>query len=305
MNQIKQGIYFRAVFDLAEELRLDRFLAEIRDDLSRSRISNLIRSGDITLNGKGTKPSAILHRGDLIEVRIPEIIQTELIAQNIPIEVLFEDEKILVINKPSGMPVHPGPGHPDGTLVNAVLAFSPTIRGIGGENRPGVVHRLDKDTSGLILVAKDDQAHNSLTYQLKMRYVEKTYIALVQGSPPSNKGEIDEPIGRHPYHRQRMAVVTNGRPAQTSYKVLKRFQAHTLLEVYPKTGRTHQIRVHLAFIGHPLYGDSVYGKRVENFNRHFLHASRIGFWFPAKRKEWAEFEVPLPEELSLLLDRLN
>ncbi|MBJ27600.1 MAG: RluA family pseudouridine synthase [Chloroflexi bacterium] len=293
------------IFDDDREWRLDRYLAEITNDLSRSRISSLIRSGNVTLNGTKAKPSSILHCGDKVNLEIPEMAETDLIAQDIPIDVLFQDQKIMVINKPSGMAVHPGPGHPDGTLVNAVLAISPDIRGIGGEHRPGVVHRLDKDTSGLILIAKDDQAHNSLTYQLKMRYVKKEYLALVEGIMASDEGEVDEPIGRHPYHRRRMAIVGNGRPAQTKYKVLERFSKHTLVQVYPRTGRTHQIRVHLSFLGFPIYGDSTYGKRDDALDRHFLHASRIGFWFPSRKKEWAEFEAPLPPELIALINRLK
>lgn len=305
MNRFDVSNSLSFIFDDDKEWRLDRYLAEITNDLSRSRISSLIRSGNVTLNGTKAKPSSILHCGDKVNLEIPEMVQTDLLAQDIPIDVLFQDNKIMVINKPAGMTVHPGPGHPDGTLVNAVLAIAPDIRGIGGEYRPGVVHRLDKDTSGLILIAKDDQAHNSLTYQLKMRYVKKEYLALVDGIMGSDEGEVDEPIGRHPYHRRRMAIVGNGRPAQTSYKVLERFSKHTLVQVYPKTGRTHQIRVHLSFLGFPIYGDSTYGKRDDTLDRHFLHASRIGFWFPSRKKEWAEFEAPLPAELIALINRLK
>jgi 23S rRNA pseudouridine1911/1915/1917 synthase len=222
-----------------------------------------------------------------------------------PIAVVYQDAHMLVVNKPAGIAVHPGPGHPDRTLVNALLALVPDLKGIGGVQRPGIVHRLDKDTSGLMVVAKTDRAHASLTQQLKERRVKKTYVALVSGNVSQSEGEVDAPIARHPRHRKRMAIVQGGRDAVTRYKVVHRYSGCTLVEAYPVTGRTHQIRVHLASLGHPLVADSVYGKTSALVDRHFLHAARLGFYLPPEEKEWREFESPLPDDLQSALDMLQ
>ncbi len=293
--------------------RLDRFVARCCPDLSRSRCAALVRDGFVTLNGSPARPSAPVHAGDAVEVIVPPPAPTSLAAQDIPVGVVYEDEHMLVIDKPAGLTVHPGPGHPDRTLVNAVLALVPGIHGVGGEQRPGIVHRLDKDTSGLIVVAKTDAAHASLSGQLKDRRTAKTYVALASGLLRRDEGEVDAPIARHRNHRQRMAVVEGGRAAVTRYRVLRRYPAWqmegergcTLLEAYPITGRTHQIRVHLAYLGHPLVGDTLYGKPSSLVGRHFLHAVRLGLWLPPEETEWREFEAPLPDDLSAALDALD
>ena len=300
----------------ADAERLDRFVADRCPDLSRSRCAALIRNGHVTLNGAAARPSAPVHAGDAVVVTVPAPTPTELVPQSIPVGVVYEDTHMLVIDKPAGLTVHPGPGHPDRTLVNAVLALVPGIQGVGGEQRPGIVHRLDKDTSGLIVVAKDDIAHASLSRQLKDRRVEKTYLALVTGNVRAEAGEIDAPIARHPRHRQRMAIVAGGRAALTRYNVVRRYASSTssgragleggysLLEAHPVTGRTHQIRVHLAHLGHPLVGDAVYGEPSPLVARHFLHAARLGLWLPPDESEWREFEAPLPIDLSAALAAL-
>ena len=303
MTSLAPDVTRRFVADAASE-RLDRFVAERCPDLSRSRCAALIRGGHVTLNGAVARPSAPVHEGDAVDVTVPPPVPTELVPQSIPMGVVYEDAHMLVIDKPAGLTVHPGPGHPDRTLVNAVLALVPGIQGVGGEQRPGIVHRLDKDTSGLIVVAKDDVAHSSLSRQLKERRVEKAYVALVTGAVHADEGEIDAPIARHPRHRQRMAIVAGGRAALTRYNVVRRYADTTLLEAHPVTGRTHQIRVHLAHLGHPLVGDAVYGKPSPLVARHFLHAARLGLWLPPDETEWREFEAPLPPDLSAALDGL-
>ncbi len=312
----------RLVADAPAE-RLDRFVARHCPDLSRSRCAALVRDGFVTMNGAPARPSSMVHRDDVIEVTVPPPRPTDLVAQNIPVGVIYEDEHMLVIDKPAGLTVHPGPGHPDRTLVNAVLALAPGIHGVGGEQRPGIVHRLDKDTSGLIVVAKTDAAHASLSGQLKDRRTAKTYLALATGLLRHDKGEVDAPIARHPRHRRRMAVIEGGRESATRYRVLHRYPAlspptglkgggskgthdgFTLLEAYPVTGRTHQIRVHLAHLGHPLVSDVLYGKPSVLVGRHFLHALRLGLWLPPDEAEWREFEAPLPDDLSVALDALD
>ncbi len=285
--------------------RLDRFLQARCPDLSRSRCASLVRDGHITVNGAAAKPSALVRAGDTVEVIVPPPEPLDLAAQDIPLTVVYQDEHLLVVDKPAGLTVHPAPGHPDSTLVNALLALLPNLKGIGGALRPGIVHRLDKDTSGLMVVAKTDAAHASLTKQLAERRVKKTYIALVQDRLKHDEGEVDAPIARHPRHRQRMSVVEGGREAQTRYKVVRRYANCTLVEVYPLTGRTHQIRVHFAAIGHPLVGDALYGHRSPLVARHFLHAAKLGFWMPPSETEWREFEAPLPPDLQAALDTLN
>jgi 23S rRNA pseudouridine1911/1915/1917 synthase len=226
---------------------------------------------------------------------------------------VYQDANLLVVDKPAGLTVHPAPGHRDGTLVNALLSIMPDLSGIGGELRPGIVHRLDKDTSGLMVVAKNDATHRSLARQLKDRVVQKAYLALVEGNVGRDSGTIHAPIARHPKHRQKMAIVEGGRDAVTEFRVLRRYapsttlrtSAYTLVEAHPVTGRTHQIRVHFASIGHPLVGDAVYGKRSSLVERHFLHAARLGFLLPPNEEEKVEFESPLPPDLQAVLDALR
>lgn len=277
--------------------RLDRFIDGRCSDLSRSRVQALISEGNVTLDGSAAKPSTKVRRGQTVLLRIPEPVESALEAQDIPISIIYEDSDLLVLDKPAGMTVHPAPGHPDGTLVNAVLAHCPDLQGIGGTVRPGIVHRLDKDTSGLLVVAKNDRAHRSLSDQLKARGFTKVYVALTHGSVTPHEAIIDAPIGRSNANRQRMAVVDRGREAVTRYRVLRHYPAHTLLEIRPTTGRTHQIRVHFASLGYPVVGDATYGKSDGRLNRHFLHAATLGFAHPSDG-EYREFTSPLSAELE-------
>lgn len=281
--------------------RLDKYLDRTCPDLSRSRIKALISEGSAVLDGRPAKPATRLKSGQTVVLEIPEAREGTLEPQLMPLNIVYEDGDLLVVDKPAGLTVHPAPGHPDGTLANAVLAHCPDLQGIGGAVRPGIVHRLDKNTSGLIVVAKNDLTHRSLSEQLKERSFTKEYIALTHGSVTPAEAIIDAPIGRSNANRQRMAVAEGGRDAVTRYRVMRHFPAHTLVEVRPTTGRTHQIRVHFASIGYPLVGDSTYGKPNNNLNRHFLHASTLGFVHPSDR-EYHEFSAPLPLELAAFLE---
>jgi len=288
-------------------VRVDKYVAEAVPDLSRAAVQRLIDEGRILVNGAVVKASYRLEPGDAISVEIPPPVDVSIAPEAIPLDVVYEDADILVVNKPAGMVVHPAFGHASGTLVNAVLAHCPDLAGVGGELRPGIVHRLDKDTSGLIVVAKGDAALRDLQAQFKGREVRKAYLALVEGhvSPPT--GLIDAPIGRDPRARKKMAVVPRGgREAQTEYRALEFYDAHTLVEAHPLTGRTHQIRIHMAFIGHPIVGDPVYGFRKQRAKapRLFLHAARLGFRLPSTG-EWREFQAPLPDDLAAVLERLR
>jgi 23S rRNA pseudouridine1911/1915/1917 synthase len=285
--------------------RLDLFVARRLQELTRSRVRRLIDQGLVTVDGRqAAKAGLRLDTGQQVRVSLPPPEPSELEPEAIPLRIVYEDEDLLVVDKPAGMAVHPSPGHSRHTLVHAVLAHCPDLSGIGGVLRPGIVHRLDKDTSGLIIVAKHDAAHLSLARQLKERKVEKTYIALVEGRVKPQKGVIDAPIGRHPRHRKRMAVVENGRDARTRYRVLREVDGRSLVEAQPKTGRTHQIRVHLASIGHPVVGDTLYGKRSDVFARQFLHAQRLAFRHP-RTGERMELEAPLAEDLQRALAELE
>lgn len=281
--------------------RVDRFVHSRCPDLSRSRAAALVREGFVSVDGAAVKPATAVRAGQSVRVVVPPPVPLELVAQEMPLSVVYEDGDILVVNKPAGLTVHPGPGHPDRTLVNALLALVPDLPGIGGAQRPGIVHRLDKDTSGLMVVAKTDRAHASLTRQLKERRVEKTYAALVEGIVRRDDGELDGPIARHPRNRKKMAVVVGGREALTRYHVVRRYERFTLIEAYPHTGRTHQIRVHLAALGHPLVGDAVYGKRSPLIERHCLHAARLAFHMPSDERELRAFDAPLPEDIAGVL----
>jgi len=282
--------------------RLDSFLSERCPDLSRSRIQTLTKNGHITLDGAKAKPATRLREGQLINIIVPKPSDSGLVPHPIDLDILLEDQEILVINKPAGLTTHPSPGHPSHTLANAILAHDPGLEGIGGEIRPGIVHRLDKDTSGLLVVAKSEKAHRHLSDQFKARTVSKGYLALVVHNPDPGHAVIDAPIGRHPIDRKRMAIVSSGRDAVTEYTAIQNFKGHSLLDVRPKTGRTHQIRVHLASIGHPVAGDSVYGRSSSELDRHFLHAYLLGFKHP-KDQEPLEFRQELPDELQTFLDK--
>ena len=290
-------------------VRVDTFVQARDAYFSRSRAAALAREGRVTVNGHPVKPSAIVRGGDLVVVVVPPPSPLELEPQNIPVGIVYENEQLVVVDKPAGLTVHPAPGHPDGTLVNALLALVPDLPGIGGVERPRIVHRLDKDTSGLIVVAKTDAAHRSLSRQMKERSVHKSYVALTTGTIRHAAGEIDAPIGRHPKQRKKMAVVEGGRSALTRYQVVERFDgpfgAFTLVDAHPVTGRTHQIRVHLASVGHPLVGDAVYGRRSQLVPRHFLHAARLEIALPPDETERKTFEAPLPDDLSDALSELR
>jgi 23S rRNA pseudouridine1911/1915/1917 synthase len=277
-------------------------------ELSRTRLQQLIRQGLVTVDDVViTKPGIRIEVGEVVEVLIPEAKPSRLQAENIPLDVIFENDDLLLVNKPAGMVVHPSVGHESGTLLNAALAHAPDMVSIGGEIRPGVVHRLDKDTSGLIVLAKNDASLQMLQRQFKERQVDKVYIALVDGRPPTPDGRVEALIGRDSRHRQKMAVVHpgKGRDAITVYHTIETFPEHTLLEVCPKTGRTHQIRVHMAFIGCPVVGDQVYGHRnpTLSIGRHFLHAAGLTFRLPSENNP-RSFEVQLPSELETVLNDL-
>jgi len=296
-------------FDKQTPERLDKYLVGLLQEFSRSRIQGLIENGCVDVNGLPAKKAGqTLENGSQVIVRIPPPVPTTLIAEEIPLDVIFENDDLIVVNKPAGMVVHPAAGHSSGTLVNAVLGYEPDIEGIGGEERPGVVHRLDKETSGLILMAKNERAHRWLQDQFRLRKVEKTYLALVDGKPPTPAGRVEAYIGRDPKHRKKMAIVSpsKGREAISEYKTLESFGKHTFLEFHPLTGRTHQIRLHCAFLGCPIVGDPVYGRRIPTveIHRHFLHAAKLKITLP-NEKQPSLFEAELPEELVRVLTALR
>jgi 23S rRNA pseudouridine1911/1915/1917 synthase len=289
--------------------RLDKYLVVCLPDFSRSRLQGLIGDGFVTVNGTPvTKSGAALDTGQTVQIRIPPAEPTDLIPENISLDVIFENEQLMIFNKPAGMVVHPAAGHPTGTLVQAALAHAPELEGIGGEQRPGVVHRLDKDTSGLIVMAKDERTHRWLQDQFRLRKVRKIYWALVDGVPPTPTGRVEASIGRDPAHRKQMAVVPDGkgREAVSEYRTLEKFPAHTLLEVHPLTGRTHQIRLHLKFIGCPIVADTLYGHKHPSLplQRQFLHAGSLSITLPGE-KQPRTFEAPLPDDLAKVLADLR
>jgi 23S rRNA pseudouridine1911/1915/1917 synthase len=296
-------------FEKEDKQRLDVFLTACLPEFSRSRIQGLIKGGFVKVEaGIVTKAGRDLEPGEQIQIRIPPPVPSGLVAEDIPLDIVFENEDLMVVNKPAGMVVHPSPGHNSGTLVHAALGYLPELEGIGGEERPGIVHRLDKDTSGLIVIAKNERAHRWLQEQFKSRKVEKIYLALVDSKPPTPAGRVEAPIGRNTTHRKLMAVVPldKGREAVSEYRTLENFPAHTLLEVHPLTGRTHQIRVHMAFLGCPVAADMVYGKRkpTVELGRHFLHAHRLKIVLPGE-KQARIFEASLPQELQFVLEHLR
>lgn len=286
--------------------RVDRFLVDRLPDLSRSQIQRLIRSGAVTVNDASVRPAYRLAPGDQIFVELPTELTPSIRPEAIPLDIVYEDDYLLVVNKPAGMVVHPAAGVFQGTLVNALLAHCPQVADVGGVERAGIVHRLDKETSGLIVVAKDPQTHAALQRLFKRRLVRKTYVALVDGQVQPREGIIEVPIGRDPKVRLRMTVSRTGRPAVTQYRVVEVFPQHTLLEVRPHTGRTHQIRVHLAWLGYPVVGDRVYGRRRPSIplDRHFLHAVDLAFVHPVTGQKLA-LTAPLPPELIAVLNELR
>jgi len=293
----------------AGEERLDKYLVTCLPEFSRSRLQGLIRDNQVLVDGQVvTKTSHILNRGQKVVVSIPEPEPVGLIPEEIPLDIIYESDDLMIINKPAGMVVHPGAGHKTGTLVHAALAHAPELEGIGGELRPGVVHRLDKDTSGLILVAKNDRSHRWLQEQFRLRRVRKVYLALVDGTPPTPTGRIEAPIGRDPAHRRKMAVTTlqKGREAVTEYQTVETYAHHTLIEAHPLTGRTHQIRLHMAFLGCPIVADSLYGRRKPSLplERHFLHATRLTILLPGQMEEQT-FTAPLPADLEKIIQQLR
>ncbi len=285
--------------------RLDRYLADNLPDMSRAMLQGLIEDGQVLVDGIQRKSKFRVTPGQAVTVDIPPAADDEIQPDPIPLDVVFEDPDVIVINKPAGMVVHPAPGHPRGTLANALVAHVPEIA-VGGSHRPGIVHRLDKDTSGLIVAAKTDRGKLSLVDQWAERSVDKTYITLVSGSPDEDEATIDAPIMRDTQNRQRMAVHRNGREAVSHFRVLERFPEATLLEVTIETGRTHQIRVHLAFAGLPVVGDPVYGRPGNDpvrASRQLLHASKLGFDLPDGSR--VTFEAPLPEDFAAALQQLR
>lgn len=291
-----------------KEQRLDAFLAEKLPQMSRSAVQKLIEDGCVIKNGLVLRKNYKVQNGEAFEVSLPDVKETELEAEDIPLEIIYEDADVIVINKPKGMVVHPAAGHEAGTLVNALLHHcGDSLSGIGGEKRPGIVHRIDKDTSGLIIAAKNDKAHNSLSSQLKDRSLSRVYDAIVIGNIKTDSGTIDAPIGRHPTDRKKMAVTAkNSRNAITHYEVVSRYDGFTHMRCHLETGRTHQIRVHMASIGHPVYGDTVYGRKKpeKDIEGQCLHASRIKFVHPTTG-EYVELGCPLPEYFAQILRKLD
>ena len=294
-------------FTAEDTARLDTFLAE-HTELTRSRLSALIKEEHVSVNGKNvTKAGYALKDGDEIELEIPDAVPTDVTAQEIPLDIVYQDADVAVVFKPSGMVVHPAAGNPDGTMVNALLAKLDNLSGIGGELRPGIVHRIDKDTSGLLLVAKNDNAHVSLSEQIAAHSVGRAYKAIVIGNLKTDSGFVDAPIGRHPTDRKRMAIVPDGRSARTNWKVIERLKGATLIECELTTGRTHQIRVHMASLGHPVLGDPVYGPKKSPYpveGGQLLHAYKIGFKHPVTG-ERLEFSAEPEERFTYWLNKLR
>ena len=287
--------------------RLDAFLASSLDGLTRSQATRLIESGEVAVDGKPVSKSYKLAGGEDIAVTLPEPEPVEAVPQDIPLDVVYEDADVIVVNKPSGMVVHPAPGHPDGTLVNALLYHcAGTLSGVGGALRPGIVHRIDRDTSGLIIAAKNDAAHQYLSAQLADHTLARTYECIVVGKLREDRGTVDAPIARHPTDRKRMAVVAGGREAVTHWEVIARYPGYTHVRCRLETGRTHQIRVHMAYIGHPILGDTVYGakKEVPGLTGQCLHAVGLRFLHP-RTHEVVELSCPLPDEFTRMLQKIR
>lgn len=290
-----------------DDERLDAYLAEELDEVSRSYIQKLIKEKLVSVNEKYMKPSYLVKEGDLIKVNLPQPKKLEIIPEDIPIDIVYEDEDIVIVNKPQDMVVHPAPGNYMGTLVNALLYHIDNLSSINGIIRPGIVHRLDKDTSGILIVAKNDIAHRVLSEELKKRNIKRTYITLVHGIWSHDEGTINAPIGRHTNDRKKMTVTQkNSKEAITHYRVLDRYDNYTLLEVNLETGRTHQIRVHMAYINHPVVGDPVYSKGKNEFGlqKQMLHAYKLGFTHPTTKK-YMEFQTDLPQYFKEIINSLD
>jgi len=288
-----------------ENIRIDKMLANIQQDRSRSQIQKWIEENFVTVNGKFVKANYKCQVQDQIRWSIPKEKQINLMPENIPLSIIYEDDDLLVVNKPKGMVVHSSENHQNGTLVHALLYHTEKLSQIGGLERPGIVHRLDKDTSGLLVVAKNDETHKHLAKQFKRHEVERTYEAIVYGVIDHNKGIIDAPIGRDPKHRLRMAVVDNGKQAITHFHIIKKYRKYTHISCSLETGRTHQIRVHMKYIRHPLVGDKKYGPRKTfNLNGQALHAKQLGFYHPTT-KEWMMFKTDLPNYFKRAMERIR
>lgn len=285
--------------------RIDTHLAETTE-YSRSRIQSMLKDGCITINGKTVKPNYVLRDGDQISIQPPETQQLDVVAQDIPLDIIYEDKDLCVINKPQGMVVHPAPGHADGTLVNALLYHLGDLSSVGGVQRPGIVHRIDKLTSGLLVVAKNDAVHQSLSDQFRDHSAGREYLTIACGNFREDQGTINAPIGRHPIDRKRMAIVQNGREAITHWQVVERFGSYTLLKIALETGRTHQIRVHMSSIQHPIAGDTVYGSSKPQLGLigQALHGYRLHFQHPTKN-ESMQFTAPLPAYFTSALHKLG
>lgn len=293
------------IYDGNEEIRLDKYLATVLEEASRSFVQNLIKNNHVLVNDKNEKASFILKKGDRIYVEIPDAVSDEIIPEDIPLDIYYEDSDVIVVNKPSGMVVHPAVGNTHGTLVNALKFHCKDLSSINGVIRAGIVHRIDKDTSGLLVSCKNDFSHQSLSKQFFDKTVKRKYYAIVIGEINHNLGKIDAPIGRDKLNRQKMAVVDGGKKAITHFKVLERFKGYTLIELNLETGRTHQIRVHMKYIGYPLLGDPLYGpKKVEGDYGQYLHAKTLGFIHP-RTNELLEFDSPLPDYFLQKLDELR
>ena len=285
--------------------RIDKALSSVQTEWSRTQIGNWIAEGIVKVNGDAVKAKYKVKAGDLVEIDVPEAEPLDVVAENLDLDIVYEDADVLVVNKPKGMVVHPAPGHMTGTLVNGLMYHCKDLSGINGILRPGIVHRIDKDTSGLLMVAKNDAAHESLVNQLVNKTVTRKYTALVHGHIAHDKGTIDAPIGRDQKDRQKQAVVDKGKHAVTHFQVIDRFGDYTLLECRLETGRTHQIRVHMNYIGYPLVGDPKYGpKKTIDFGGQVLHAGILGFNHPTSG-EYLEFEAPLPADYEQLLNDLR
>lgn len=293
------------VYKEIEDLRIDKYLASELDDMTRTQIQLLITDKNVTVNGNVVKSNYKLKLDDMIEITIPDPVECDILPENIPLDVYYEDEDLIVINKPSGMVVHPGNGNYEHTLVNALMYHCKDLSSINGVNRPGIVHRIDKDTSGLIVACKNDFSHKELSKQFMDKTVSRKYYAICHGVITHNQGKIDAPIGRNPDNRQQMGVVENGKYAKTHFKVLERFEKYTLCEMQLETGRTHQIRVHMKYIGFPVAGDPLYGPRkVVGNNGQYLHAKTLGFVHP-RTGQYMEFDSPLPDFYEEFLKELR
>ena len=284
--------------------RLDKYVAEKIDHLSRSKVLRLIQNSFVLIDDKKVNPSYKVNTGEVVEINLPDQTSANLTPWQLELDIVFEDESILIVNKPAGIAVHPAPGHRDKTIANALLNHDPGISKVGLNSRPGIIHRLDMETSGLLVTAKNEIAHRKISQQFAERLVKKVYFALVKGIPQDSQAIIDAPIGRSPFNRQQMDIVSTGKSALTQFELVETYTSHSLLKVLPQTGRTHQIRVHLKSIGHSVVGDKIYGQPEPALNRQFLHASSLSFTHPDSGK-LVNFDSDLPVQLSQHINRLK